>query len=117
MVKLYFCLALSSSSLTFLFYLLPHPLFSVALHRHKAYTTTLVVHPLKPDHRPLANVFFLFSSFFITCFSQFVPMYFENTLSNSLNNIYLIFLGILFDYFMQLQLKFNLYQLKLYNCT
>ena len=40
--------------------------------------------------------FFHFPSFFsffsITCFSKFVPINFKNTLSNSLNNIYLIFL-------------------------
>ena len=65
--------------------------------------------------------FFLFhaapSSFFIACSAKFVMMDFESTLSNSLNNAYLIFLRILFYYFMQLQLKFNLYLLKFYNCT
>ena len=64
--------------------------------------------------------FFHFPSFFsffsITCFSKFVPMNFKNTLSNSLNNIYLIFLRMLFHYFIllyylnHLQFKFDLYQ-------
>ena len=49
-----------------------------------------------PDQGHSANLVFfsfsLFSFFSITYFSKFIPMYFENTLSNSLNNIYLIFL-------------------------
>ena len=74
-----------------------------------------------PDQGTRQTLFFFhfpsfFSFFSITCFSKFVPMNFKNTLSNSLNNIYLIFLRMLFHYVIlfyylnHLQFKFDLYQ-------
>ena len=68
--------------------------------------------------RQSANIFssssFL-TFFFITYFAIFFQIYSQNNLLNLLYNGYLVLVRILLYYFMRLQFKFNLYQLKFYN--